>query len=159
MKFQEGRDIVYLWLIHVDIWQKPKQYHKSVILQLKIHTFKSFPAWIFIPCPNKRSILSLTGSHGFEKWLPMTSLFAANESFTLCDNFPWCCLWLNTHQEANPFWIGNESCERLCPAPAEQFLSVAPFPISEKWTCWHLTGLRPENQSLPKAVSSEEASD
>ena len=26
----------YLWLIHVDIWQKPTQYCKAIILQLKI---------------------------------------------------------------------------------------------------------------------------
>ena len=31
---REGTD-VYLWLIHVDVWQKPKQYCKAIILQLK----------------------------------------------------------------------------------------------------------------------------
>ena len=31
---------VYLWLIHVDTWQKPTQYCKAVILQLKLNTFK-----------------------------------------------------------------------------------------------------------------------
>ena len=30
---------VYLWPIHVDEWQKPSQYFKVVILQLKINTF------------------------------------------------------------------------------------------------------------------------
>ena len=28
---------VYLWLIHVDIWQKTTQYCKAIILQLKIN--------------------------------------------------------------------------------------------------------------------------
>ena len=28
-----------LWLIHVDILQKPTQYHKAIILQLKINNF------------------------------------------------------------------------------------------------------------------------
>ena len=28
---------VYLWLTHVDIWQKPTQYCKAIILQLKIN--------------------------------------------------------------------------------------------------------------------------
>ena len=28
---------VYLWLIHVDVWQKPTQYYKAIIFQLKIH--------------------------------------------------------------------------------------------------------------------------
>ena len=32
---QEGGDILYLWLIHVDVWQKPTQYYKAIILQLK----------------------------------------------------------------------------------------------------------------------------
>ena len=34
-KAQEGGDIIYLWLIHVNIWQKPTQYCKAIILQLK----------------------------------------------------------------------------------------------------------------------------
>ena len=34
---EEGGDIcIYLWLIHVDVWQKPTQYCKAIILQLKI---------------------------------------------------------------------------------------------------------------------------
>ena len=32
---------VYLWLIHVDVWQKPTQYCKAIIFQLK-NTFKKF---------------------------------------------------------------------------------------------------------------------
>jgi len=28
---------VYLWLIHVDGWQKPTQYCKAIIFQLKIN--------------------------------------------------------------------------------------------------------------------------
>ena len=32
-----GRETyVYLWLTHVDVWQKPTQYCKAIILQLKI---------------------------------------------------------------------------------------------------------------------------
>ena len=32
---QEEGTYVYLWLIHVDVWQKPTQYSKAIILQLK----------------------------------------------------------------------------------------------------------------------------
>ena len=32
--------MVSLWLIHVDMWQKPTQYCKAIILQLKINKFK-----------------------------------------------------------------------------------------------------------------------
>ena len=28
---------LYLWLIHVDVWQKPTQYCKAIIFQLKIN--------------------------------------------------------------------------------------------------------------------------
>ena len=31
---------VYLWPIHVGIWQKPTQYCKAIILQLRINKFK-----------------------------------------------------------------------------------------------------------------------
>ena len=31
-----GWEAVYLWLIHVDIWKKPTQYCKAIILELKI---------------------------------------------------------------------------------------------------------------------------
>ena len=31
---------VYLWLIHVDVWQKPTQHCKAIILQLKINKLK-----------------------------------------------------------------------------------------------------------------------
>ena len=38
---QEGRDIyIHLWLIHVDIRQKPTQHGKTFILQLKINQVK-----------------------------------------------------------------------------------------------------------------------
>ena len=30
-----GGTYVYVWLIHVDVWQKPAQYCKAIILQLK----------------------------------------------------------------------------------------------------------------------------
>ena len=36
-KFKKEETYVYLWLIHVDVWQKPAQYCKAIILQLKIN--------------------------------------------------------------------------------------------------------------------------
>ena len=33
---------VYLWLIHADAWQKPTQYYKAIILQLKTIFKKGF---------------------------------------------------------------------------------------------------------------------
>jgi len=36
-RFKREGTYVYLWLIHVDVWQKPIQYCKEIILQLKIN--------------------------------------------------------------------------------------------------------------------------
>ena len=35
-KFKKEGTYIHLWLIHVDVWQKPTQYCKVIILQLKI---------------------------------------------------------------------------------------------------------------------------
>ena len=35
-----SRTYVYLWLIHVNVWQKPEQYYKAIILKLKLNKFK-----------------------------------------------------------------------------------------------------------------------
>ena len=33
---QDGGTHIYLWLIHVDVWQKLSQYYKVIILQLDL---------------------------------------------------------------------------------------------------------------------------
>ena len=38
-RFKREGTYVYLWLIHADGWQKPTQYCKAIILQLKINKF------------------------------------------------------------------------------------------------------------------------
>ena len=40
VRFKKEETYVYLWVIHVDVWQKPTQYCKAIILQLKINTLK-----------------------------------------------------------------------------------------------------------------------
>ena len=40
---QEGETYVYLWLIHVDVWQKSTQYCKTNIHQLKNNNFFKCP--------------------------------------------------------------------------------------------------------------------
>ena len=44
---REDQPYVYLWLIHVDVWQKPAQYCKAIILQFKIKIFKKTPESTF----------------------------------------------------------------------------------------------------------------
>ena len=38
--FKKEGTYVYLWLIHVDVWQRPTQYCKAIILQSKTPQFK-----------------------------------------------------------------------------------------------------------------------
>ena len=46
-RFKKEGAYVYLWLSHVDIWQKPTQNYKTIILQLKINLkkFMSTSLW------------------------------------------------------------------------------------------------------------------
>ena len=39
-RFKRKGTHVYLWLIHIDVWQKPTQYCNVIILQLKINKSK-----------------------------------------------------------------------------------------------------------------------
>ena len=40
-RFKREGTYVHLWLIHVDVWEKPTQYCKAVILLLKIDKLKN----------------------------------------------------------------------------------------------------------------------
>ena len=67
---------VYLWLIHLDVWQKPTQYCKVIFLQLKINNFfkrscfKATYLWLWYPimaspsCMTIKQVISL-----FLDWL------------------------------------------------------------------------------------------
>ena len=41
-RFKREETYLYLWLIHVDVWQKPTQYCKAIVLQLKINLKQFF---------------------------------------------------------------------------------------------------------------------
>ena len=36
-RFKREGTYVYIWLIHIDVWQKPTQHCKAIIFQLKIN--------------------------------------------------------------------------------------------------------------------------
>ena len=38
-RFKREETYINLWLIHVDMWQKPTEYCNAIILQLKIHKY------------------------------------------------------------------------------------------------------------------------
>ena len=43
--FKREGTYICLWLIHVDVWQKSRQYCKAILFQLKISKFKSIYVW------------------------------------------------------------------------------------------------------------------
>ena len=49
VRFKRERACVYLWLIHVDVWQKPAQYCKAIALQLK-NKFKKYTGFCYSRC-------------------------------------------------------------------------------------------------------------
>ena len=44
---------VYLWLIHIDVWQKPREYCKAIILQLTKKGPAWWTAWSLLPSGGK----------------------------------------------------------------------------------------------------------
>ena len=50
-RFKREGTYVYLWLIHVDVWQKTTQFCKAIILQLKHKLIKKeTSAWSRVIC-------------------------------------------------------------------------------------------------------------
>ena len=49
--FRREGTYVYLWLIHVDVWQRPKKYYKVITLQLKKK--KEYIGYLVSPLPGK----------------------------------------------------------------------------------------------------------
>ena len=41
-----GGTYAHLWLMHADVREKPTQYCKAIILQLKINKVKNIPVWM-----------------------------------------------------------------------------------------------------------------
>ena len=93
---QKVGDILYLWLIHVDIWQKPTHYCKAIILQLKIkpiwnmassELFTLLPPINTLSTSNGRKVANT--KHTTPWWLPTKQTIGwnlANESWT----HKWC---------------------------------------------------------------------
>ena len=79
--FKREETYVHLWLIHVDVWQKPTQYCKAIILQLKKQQKRK-----------KKSTYQCRG-HGFDPW-SKKNLQAVRQSSPQA-----------TIAEAHPLWI------------------------------------------------------
>ena len=95
---------VYLWLIHVDVWQKPTQYCKEIILQLKINKLNMNlkPKQKEIALPGKASnyVISLVQTIDKSPWEVIFQLWGCvllNSATGNCPRFCFdqeiCALW------------------------------------------------------------------
>lgn len=65
----------------------------------------------FIFCPNKNQMFPVTGSHVFQKWFPMVSLFVANKNFSVWQFLLGFSLIKNSPR-CEPLSLGNKKCGR-----------------------------------------------
>ena len=66
-RFKREGMCIYLWLIHIDVWQKSTQHYKVIIFQLNVF-FLSADSGSYL------RLTKLTGEMGQEAELYMTSL-------------------------------------------------------------------------------------
>ena len=90
-RFRREGIYIYLWLIHVDVWQKPTQYCEAIILQLKIIKLEKNPA---TAGSEDKEIIAL-GAAAFafwrRQWHPTTVLLPGKSHGWR--SLVGCCLW------------------------------------------------------------------
>ena len=69
-RFKREGTCIYLWLIHVDIWQKPIQYCKGIILQVKINKLKKKKSGLLLSFPWRKRRREDLPSLGAEPMFP-----------------------------------------------------------------------------------------
>lgn len=75
-----------------------------------LYTWQNLPAWIFIPCPNKTTNLSMLKQPQLWEMTPHGFLICCKLKLHF-NNYSWCCSWLKTHQEVNAFWFPNRESQ------------------------------------------------
>ena len=119
---------MYLWLIHVDVWQKPIQYGKAIILQLN-STLKKLCSWQPVP-------LLMTNKKGKNGSSEIFFLFSSKiTSDSDCSPKIKKCLLLGRKAMTNPVSI-LKSRDITLPAKVHIVKAMA-FPVvmyrCEKW--------------------------
>ena len=94
-----------------NIWRSifPKL-HLCEIMPNFIYNDKAF-LLEFIFCPNKNQMFPVTGSHVFQKWFPMVSLFVANKNFSVWQFLLGFSL-IKDSPRCEPLLLGNKKCGR-----------------------------------------------
>ena len=92
-RFKREGTCVYLWLIHADVWQKPTQYCKAIILQLKINQFNSVQSLSRVPLfaipwtAACQPSLSITNSRNLLKLMSIEWVMKSNHLILYCPLF------------------------------------------------------------------------
>ena len=91
-RFNREGTYVYLWLIHVDVWQKLTQYCKTIILLLKI---------------KKHNWLRIEGN--------FLTLIEGNYEKSIANVVVKDCLIFSWDQEKNKYIHSSQHCKEFCP--------------------------------------------
>ena len=82
---------VYLWLIHVDVWQKLTQYCKEINLQLKLKTEQRSSSWSrYVPL--RSSVCAVRYSGEFDSESPGSQCKKGNAIYHSTDEAEASCL-------------------------------------------------------------------
>ena len=115
---REGTSVC-LWLIHVDVWQKPTQYCKAIILQLKINKLKkmflrSSHMLVWGGCSITQPLWK-TVRH----FLPDDPAFSAE--MKACPHKDWCSSFICHSEEFKCPSTDGRICKSMCACtPAER---------------------------------------
>ena len=102
---------MYLWLIHVDVWQKPTQYCKAIILQLKINKLKKFFKEILI-CLCGGVVVLPNCSEKVRHFLPDDPAFPAE--MKACAHKDWCSSFICHSEEFKCPSTDGRTCKSMC---------------------------------------------
>ena len=124
-RFKRKGTYVYLWLIHTDVWPKPTQYGKAIILQVRVGPQRRlstgsqcFPTVVLEKAPESpldRKEIKLVHSKGNQPWIFIgrTDAEAGVPIFgaTCCEELthwkrPWCWERLRTREGGSLGWDG-----------------------------------------------------
>ena len=92
-RFKREGTYAYLWLMHIDVWQKPTQYCKAIVLQLKTKQNKTLSAYLRNPwylvidfqSPSREEIhrlLITVQQGGIDRMFVLCDLRPVTQSFT-----------------------------------------------------------------------------
>ena len=90
--FKREGTYVFLWLIHVDVWQRPVQYCKAVILQLKMEFLEKKLKVFQLKITRVKDLFATPFSSGTTNWGRFSQLSLEIWYISLVNLIDWLCV-------------------------------------------------------------------